>query len=80
MTDTEKETLSSPSLSAMSLAEKTAYAEKLEEMLRVKLIKIAHYDYCVLIEISATLALNQFQQKYTQLMIANDLLLQAEET
>jgi hypothetical protein len=28
----------------MSLAEKTAYAEKLEELLRVKLIKIAHYD------------------------------------
>jgi hypothetical protein len=46
-------------LSALALA---AYAEKLEEMLRVKLIKIAHYDQCVLIEIAATLALNQFQK------------------
>jgi len=64
----------------MSLAEKTAYAEKLEEMLRVKLIKIAHYDQCVLIEIAATLALNQFQRRYTPVMIANDCLLQAEET
>ncbi len=64
----------------MSLAEKTAYAEKLEEMLRVKLIKIAHYDQCVLIEIAATLALNQFQQRYTHDMITNDPLLQAEET
>jgi len=50
----------------MSLAEKTAYAEKLEELLRVKLFKIAHYDQCVLIEIAATLALNQFQRRYTQ--------------
>jgi len=64
----------------MSLAEKTAYAEKLEEMLRVKLIKIAHYDQCVLIEIAATLALNQFQKRYTDVMIANDRHLQAEET
>jgi hypothetical protein len=47
----------------MSLAEKTAYAEKLEKMLRVKLIKIALYDQCVLIEIAATLALNQFQKR-----------------
>jgi uncharacterized protein len=64
----------------MSIAEKTAYAEKLEEMLRVKLIKIAQYDQCVLIEIAATLALNQFQQRYTHEMIVNDPLLQAEET
>jgi len=64
----------------MSLAEKTAYAEKLEEMLRVKLIKIAHYDQVVLIEKAATLALNQFQRRYTLVMIANDPLLQAEET
>jgi len=64
----------------MSLAEKTAYAEKLEEMLRVKLIKIAHYDQCVLIEIAATLALNQFQNRYTHGMIANDRHLRAEET
>ena len=70
----------SPLLSSMSLAEKTAYAEKLEEMLRVKLIKIAHYDQCVLIEKAATFALNQFQRRYTLVMIANDPLLQAEET
>jgi hypothetical protein len=63
----------------MSLAEKTAYAEKLEKMLRVKLIKIALYDQCVLIEIAATLALNQFQKRYTPVMIASDPLLQAEE-
>ena len=44
--------------SSASLAKKTAYAEKLEDVLRVKLIKIAHYDQCVLIEIAATLALN----------------------
>jgi hypothetical protein len=64
----------------MSLDEKTAYAEKLEELLRVKLIKIAHYDQCVLIEIAATLALNQFHKRYTHVMITNDPLLQAEET
>jgi len=64
----------------MSLVEKEAYAKKLEEMLRVKLIKIAHYDHCVLIEKAATLALNQFQQRYTPVMITNDSLLQAEET
>ncbi len=64
----------------MSLAEKTAYAEKLEEMLRVKLIKIAHYDQCVLIEIAATLVLNQFQKRYIPVMMINDPLLQAEET
>ena len=54
--------MDSLSTSLMSFAEKTAYAEKLEEMLRVKLIKIAHYDQCVIIEIAATLALNQFKQ------------------
>jgi hypothetical protein len=64
----------------MSLAEKTAYAEKLEEMLRVKLIKIAQYDQCVLIEIAATLALNQFQRRYTPVMITNDPHLRSEET
>jgi hypothetical protein len=64
----------------MSLDEKTAYAEKIEELLRVKLIKIAHYDQCVLIEIAATLALNQFQRRYTHERIANDRHLRAEET
>jgi len=64
----------------MSLVEKEAYAEKLEEMLRVKLIKIAHYDHCVVIEKAATLALNQFQRQYTCEMIMNDPLLRVEET
>ena len=67
------------SLSTMSLAEKEAYAEKLEGMLRVKLAKIAHYDRCVLIEIAATLALNQFQKKYTRVLINRSKLLQEEE-
>jgi len=64
----------------MTLAKKTAYAEKLEELVRVKLIKIAHYDQCVLTEIAATLALNQFQRRYTHDMISNDRHLQSEET
>jgi hypothetical protein len=63
----------------MSLAEKTAYAEKLEEKLQSRMIKIAHYDQCVLIEIAATLALNQFQKKYTRVMINRSTLLQEEE-
>ena len=63
----------------MTDAEKEAYAEKLEEKLRVKMIKIAHYDRCVLIEIAATLALNQFQKKYTRAMINRSTLLQEEE-
>ena len=67
------------SLSTMSLAEKTAYAEKLEEKLQTRMIKIAHYDQCVLIEIAATLALNQFQKKYTRVMINRSTLLQEEE-
>ncbi len=54
--------------------------QKLEEMLRVKLIKIAHFDQCVLIEIAATLALNQFQQRYTQEMITIDPLLRIKRT
>ncbi len=66
-------------LSSMTDAEKEAYAEKLEEKLRVKMIKIAHYDRCVLIEIAATLALNQFQEKYTRAMINRSTLLQEEE-
>jgi len=63
----------------MTDAEKEAYAEKLEEKLRVRMIKIAHYDRCVLIEIAATLALNQFQEKYTRAMINRSTLLQEEE-
>ena len=44
----------------MSLAETTAYAEKLEKMLTDKIVRIAHYDQCVSIEVIATFALNQF--------------------
>ena len=57
-------TSSSPST---LLSDKKAYAEKLEEMLNVKLSKIAHFEHCVLIEKEATLALNQFQQRCTNL-------------
>jgi hypothetical protein len=67
------------SLSSMTDAEKEAYAEKLEEKLQSRMIKIAHYDQCVLIEIAATLALNQFQKKYTRIMINRSTLLQEEE-
>jgi hypothetical protein len=67
------------SLSSMTDAEKTAYAEKLEEKLQSRMIKIAHYNRCVLIEIAATLALNQFQKKYTRVMINRSTLLQEEE-
>ena len=63
----------------MSFAEKTAYAEELEEKLQTRMIKIAHYDLCVLVEIAATLALNQFQKKYTRVMINRSTLLQEEE-
>ena len=65
----------------MSLtAEKEAYAELLEEKLRIKMTKIAYYDRCVIIEIAATLALNQFQTRYTLAMRNTDPLLRAEET
>ena len=64
----------------MSLDPKEAYAELLEEKLRIKMTKIAYYDRCVIIEIAATLALNQFQMKYTRAMINRDPLLQEEET
>jgi len=71
--------LSSTTTTSMTDAEKEAYAEKVEEKLRVRMIKIAHYDRCVLIEIAATLALNQFQKKYTRAMINRSTLLQEEE-
>jgi hypothetical protein len=64
----------------MSLAEKTAYAEKLEKMLTDKIVRIAYYDQCVSIEVIATFALNQFQQHYTHVIIKNDPLLRLEET
>jgi len=67
------------SLSSMTDAEKEAYAEMLEEKLQSRMIKIAHYNQCVLIEIAATLALNQFQTKFTRVMINRSTLLQEEE-
>jgi hypothetical protein len=67
------------SLSSMTDAEKTAYAEKLEMKLEKRLDAIAHFNECVLIEIAATLALNQFQKKYTRAMINRSTLLQEEE-
>jgi hypothetical protein len=41
---------------------------------------IRHLGICIEIEKAATLALNQFQQRYTPVMIMNDPLLRAEET
>ena len=67
------------SLSSMTDAEKTAYAEKLEMKLEKRLASIAYFNECVLIEIAATLALNQFQKKYTRVMINRSILLQEEE-
>jgi len=45
----------------MSLAEKTAYAEKLEMKLEKRIAAIAYFKECEAIEVAATLALNQFQ-------------------
>jgi len=67
------------SLSSMTDAEKTAYAEKLEMKLEKRLAAIAYFNECVLIEIAATLALNQFQKKYTRVIINRSTLLQEEE-
>ena len=63
----------------MTLAEKTAYAEKLEMKLEKRIAAIAYFNECVSIEAAATLALNQFQTKYTRAMINRDPLLQEEE-
>ena len=41
---------------------------------------IRHLGICIEIEKAATLALNQFQQRYSHIMIMNDPLLRAEET
>jgi len=71
--------MTSLSPSSMTDAEKEDYAEKLEEKLQLRMIKIARYDLCVLIEIAATSALNRFQKKYTRVMINRSTLLQEEE-
>ena len=41
---------------------------------------IRHLSTCIEIEKAATLALNQFQQRYSRIIIMNDPLLQAKET
>jgi hypothetical protein len=66
-------------LRKVTLAEKTAYAVELEMKLEKRLAAIAYFNECVLIEIAATLALNQFQKKYTRIMINRSTLLQEEE-
>ncbi len=60
-------------------AEKTAYTEELEMKLDKRIAAIAFSNECVAIEIAATLALNQFQKKYTRAMINRSTLLQEEE-
>ena len=40
---------------------------------------IRHLEICIEIEVAATLALNQFQTRYTRVMINRDPLLRAEE-
>ena len=67
------------SLSSMTDAEKEIYAVELEMKLEKRIAAIAYYNECVLIEIAATLALNQFQKKYTRVMINRSTLLQEEE-
>ena len=73
------DSITSSFTSSMSLAEKTAYAEKLEMKLEKRVVAIAYFNDCVAIEAAATLALNQFQKKYTRIMINRDPLLQEEE-
>ena len=51
-------------LSSMTDAEKEIYAVELEMKLEKRIAAIAYFNECVLIEIAATLALNQFQKKY----------------
>ena len=71
---------SPPPLSSMSLIEKEAYVEMLEEKVRKTIAAIAHYNQCVLIELAATSALNQFRERYSYATIHNDPLLQEEES
>jgi len=66
-------------LSSMTDAEKEIYAVELEMKLEKRIAAIAYFNECVLIEIAATLALNQFQEKYTRAMINRSTLLQEEE-
>ena len=64
----------------MSLIEKEAYVEMLEEKVRKTIAAIAHYNQCVLIELAATSALNQFRERYSYATIHNDPILQEEES
>ncbi len=52
----------------------------LEEKVRKTIAAIAHYNQCVLIELAATSALNQFRERYSDATIHNDPLLQEEES
>jgi len=67
-------------LSSMSFIEKEAYVEMLEEKVRKTIVAIAHFNQCVLIELAATSALNQFRERYSYSTIHNDPLLQEEES
>jgi hypothetical protein len=64
----------------MSLIEKEAYVEMLEEKVRKTIAAIAHFNHCVRIELAATSALNQFRERYSYATIHNDPLLQEEES
>ena len=64
----------------MSLIEKEAYVEMLEEKVRKTIAAIAHCNQCVLIELAATSALNQFRERYSDATIHNDPILQEEES
>ncbi len=63
----------------MSLAEKEIYAVELEMKIEKRIAAVAYFNECVLIEIAATLALYQFQKKYTRAMINRNPPLQEEE-
>jgi len=64
----------------MSLIEKEAYVEMLEEKVRKTIAAITHFNQCVLIELAATSALNRFRERYSYATIHNDPLLQEEES
>ena len=50
-----------------------------ESLAHHKICVIAYHDRCILIEIAATLALNQFRARYSRAMINRDPLLKEEE-
>ena len=48
--------------------------------MRKKIAAIAHFNQCVLIELAATSALNQFRERYSYATINNDPILQEQES